>query len=115
MAVGAGMYLTAIFTTLVILLSLSILGWAEDRFSLKTHPMTFRLTTSNLEQLLPRAHNTMNALGIPMQRFQLFRVGDDFVVEFDADVSSPQQHQVLQKLGALEPRCECVPSSTQKD
>jgi putative Mg2+ transporter-C (MgtC) family protein len=115
MAVGAGMYLTAIFTTLVILLSLSILGWAEDRFSLKTHPMTFRLTTSNLEQLLPRAHNTMNALGIPMQRFQLFRVGEDFIIEFDADVSTPQQQLVLQKMSALESRCECVPASTPKE
>lgn len=115
MAVGAGMYLTAIFATLLVLLALSILGWAEDRFSLKTRLMTFRLTTSDLEDLLPRAHNAMSEVGIPMQHFQVFRVGADFVVEFEADVSTPQQHHVLQKLTALEARCECVPATAPKE
>jgi len=115
MAVGAGLHLTAIFTTLLVLLTLSILGWAEDRFSLKTRLMTFRLTTSNLEDLLPRAHKAMSEAGIPMQHFQVFRVGADFVVEFDTDVSTPLQHQVMQKLSALEARCECVPATAPKE
>jgi putative Mg2+ transporter-C (MgtC) family protein len=115
MAVGTGLYLTAIFATLLILLTLSILGRAEDRFSLKTHLMTFRITTSSLESFMPRAHDVMKELGVPMQHFQVFRVGPDCVMEFDAEVSSPQQHQVMQRLSAIEPRCECVRSAAQKE
>jgi len=115
MAVGTGMYLTGIFTTLVVLLTLSILGCADDRFSLKTHLMTFRLTTAQLEDLMPRAHGVMKQMEIPMQHFQVFRLGPDFVVEFDAEVSATQQHEVLHRLSAIEPRCECVPATALKE
>ena len=36
MAIGGGLYLTAVFATLVILSALSILGWIEGRFGMKS-------------------------------------------------------------------------------
>ncbi len=108
MAVGMGLYVTAFFTTVVILLALSLLGWAEGRFSLKTRTVAFRLTTSNLEPVMSGANRALTELKVPMQHFQVYRVGSDFVLEFDADVSHVQQESILQKLGALDARCEVV-------
>lgn len=115
MAVGSGMYLTATFTATVIILTLSVLGWAEDRFSLKTKLMTFRLTTSAIEGVMTRANQVLTEMDLQMQHFQLYRVGPDFVMEFDADVSHTQQQQVLAKLSELNARCEVVPHDAPRE
>ncbi len=115
MAVGMGLYATASFTTIVILLALSILGWAEKRLSLKTRPVAFRLTTSNLEAVMSGANRALTELKILMQHFQVYRVGQDFVMEFDADISHTQQQAILERLGALDARCEVVPLDFQRE
>src|SRR6266849_3878748 len=115
MAVGAGLWMTAIFTTLVILLVLVALGWAEERFSLKAHEMTFRLTTDNLDKVMAGAHQILEQMKLAMQHFQVFRVGSDFVIEFDAEVSHTQQRLIFGKLCALEARCEVVPAGLQRE
>jgi len=115
MAVGAGLWMTAIFTTLVILLVLVALGWVEERFSLKAHEMTFRLTTDNLDKVMAGAHQILEQMKLAMQHFQVFRVGSDFVIEFDAEVSHTQQRLIFRKLCALEARCEVVPAGLQRE
>lgn len=109
MATGMGLYVTALFTTLVILLSLSVLGWAEKQFSLKTQLMTFRLTTANLEAVMTGANRILSEMEIAMQHFQVYRVGADFVMEFDAAISYGQQQKIMQQLSNLENRCQVVP------
>ena len=115
MATGMGLYVTAMFATLVIILALSVLGWAEDRFSLKTRLVTFRLTTAVLESVMSGANKVFSGMKVPMQHFQLFRVGPDFVIEFDADVSHTQQQKLVEQLGAFDARCEVVPRDIQRD
>lgn len=115
MAVGMGLYVTSLFATVIILLALSILGWAEKRLSLKTRPVAFRLTTGRLEEAMSAANRTLGELKVPMQHFQVFRVGQDFVMEFDADVSHAQEQAILAKLGTLEARCEVVPLDFQRE
>jgi putative Mg2+ transporter-C (MgtC) family protein len=115
MAIGMGLYVTGFFTTVVILLALSILGWAEKRLSLKTRPVAFRLTTPELEAAMSTANRTLNELKIPMQHFQVFRVGQNFVMEFDADISHAQQQAILEKLSTLDARCEVVPLDFQRE
>lgn len=115
MAVGTRMYLTAVFSCLLILTCLSFLGWAEDRFNLKTRLVTVRLTTSELETTMRGGQDALHALNIPIHHFQVQRVGHDFIVEFDVDVSHKQQRAVLEKLSAMEPRCEIVPLEGQRE
>jgi putative Mg2+ transporter-C (MgtC) family protein len=115
MAVGAGLIVTAIFTTLVILAALVVLGWAEDRFSLKTRLMTFRLTTAQMEPVMAGAHQVLTEMKVGMQHFQVFRVGAEYVMEFDADVSYSQERQLFGKLSALDARCEVVPLGTERE
>jgi putative Mg2+ transporter-C (MgtC) family protein len=48
MAVGAGMYMTAVFTTGLVLLALTILRLVEDRLGLKAGLVTFRMFTERI-------------------------------------------------------------------
>ncbi len=115
MAVGAGLYMTAVFAGLLILVALSLLGWIEDRFSLKTRLMTFRVTTAHLEEVMARTNQLLVEMKVVMQHFQVFRVGQEYVMEFDADVSHSQQHQIIGKLSGLDVRCEVVPLDPQRE
>ncbi len=109
MAVGTGLYAVAAFTALLALLSLTVLGWAEDRFGLKSRLMTFRMTTAHVEEMLTRAQEILNETKVQMQHFQVFRVGSEFLLEFDADVTLHQQHCLAAKLGSTGARLEIAP------
>lgn len=109
MASGAGLYLIAAFTTFAILLTLVLLRWVENWFDLKTRLMVFRLTTRKLEETIASAQQTLAALKVGMQHFQISRANGEFVMEFDADVSHSQQQEILSRMSAHATRCEAVP------
>ncbi len=109
MAVGSGMYWTSVFLCVVILLSLTVVGWLEEKLIPTTRLMTFRVTTAQLERVMKPAQEALAEAGVTMQHFQVYRVGADFQMEFDAEVSSQQQHKLMEKLAAIEPRCEVAP------
>jgi putative Mg2+ transporter-C (MgtC) family protein len=115
MAVGGGMLWLAGFTVLLILLGLIALGRIEDYFGLKTRLMTFRLATTQLEEVVARTYQVLADMKVFMQHFQVSHVGAEFVMEFDAEVSHTQQQQILGKLSALGARCEVSPLETQRD
>ncbi len=107
MAVGAGMYWTATYTALMCLLALSILGWIENRV-LKSRMMIFRLTASDPEPAMKAANSALAGMKLQMHHFQLYRVGAEFVLEFEVAVSHSQEQQLLSKLGIVGGRCEVV-------
>lgn len=115
MAVGAGLYMTSVFAGLLILVALSALGWVEDRFGLETRLMTFRVTTPHMEEVMARTHQLLVEMKVSMQHLQVIRVGQDFVLEFDAEVSHTQQHEIIGKLSGHDVRCEVVPLDTQRE
>lgn len=115
MAVGTGMYITAVFTCLLLLTALSFLGWAEERFNLKTRLVTFRLTTPEIEGAMTRTHQALEESKVSMQHFHLYRVGEKFVMEFDADVGHTQQQHIFARLRALGGECEVVPLEAQRE
>lgn len=115
MAVGGGLPWLAVFTVLLVLLGLIVLGRVEDYFGLKTRLMTFRLTTAQLDEVLARTHQILADMKLVMQHFQVSPLGAEFVMEFDADVSYTQQQQIVGKLSAFGVRCEVVPLESQRD
>ncbi len=115
MAAGAGLYLIAAFTAFAVLLTLVVLGWIENWFNWKTRLTVFRLTTRSLEETIACAQETLAALKVGMQHFQVFRVGGEFVMEFDADVSHSQQQVFLSRMTEHATRCEVVPLDTAKE
>jgi len=69
MAAGGGLYLVAMFSTLVILLALWLLGWFEGRFNLKAIEMTYDVVGETLDDMLSAInqslegeHHTMRAV-----------------------------------------------------
>ena len=106
MAVGSGLYFTAVFATILIVIGLSVLGWAEQKFIPRSRLATFRLTTGNLELTLGRSKQALTELRLDMQNVQVFRIGEDCVMEFDADVTPPQKEQLLEKLSAAGSKLE---------
>ncbi len=109
MACGAGMPVTAIFTTLLLLVALVLLGIAEANFGLHSQMTTFRLTTADSAGRVERVHDIASQLGIELRRWQSHKSPDGFMIEFDADVSIPKERELLTKLGALHAHCEAYP------
>jgi putative Mg2+ transporter-C (MgtC) family protein len=106
MACGAGMPVTAIFTTLLLLVALVLLGIAEARFGLHSQLTTFRITAANQAGMIERVHDIASQMGVELRRWQSHKSDDGFVVEFDADVTIPKERELLTKLGALHAHCE---------
>jgi putative Mg2+ transporter-C (MgtC) family protein len=108
MAVGGGLYWTSIYTCLVVLMLLVVVGWMEDILSLKTRRMVFRITAQNLETTLSVANLAFAEEGIPVQHFQVLHLGQDFVLEFEADVSLHQQKRLAAKVSPLGTKFEVI-------
>jgi len=109
MAVGGGLYWTSIYTCLLVLMLLVVVGWMEDFLSLKTRRMVFRITAQNLETTLSVANLAFAEEAVPIQHFQVLHLGQDFVLEFEADVSLHQQKRLAAKISLLGIKFEIVP------
>lgn len=108
MGVGLGMYLTALYATGLVLLALTALGWAERWFGIKTHALTFRVSTLDGEDTLKQARQIFSDLRITVQHSEFRRAGNESIGEFDAEVSVPQEHELMRRLSELPARCETV-------
>ena len=106
MACGAGLPVTAVFTTLLLLVALVLLGMAEERFGLHSQLTTFRITAADQAGMIERVHDIASQMGVELRRWQSHKSSDGFVVEFDADVTIPQERELLAKLGDLHAHCE---------
>src|SRR5579859_1018307 len=69
MAAGGGMYVIALFATIVILLALRILGWLEGRFNLKPLTMTYEVggergdeIVAEINRILEEEHLIMDSI-----------------------------------------------------
>jgi uncharacterized membrane protein YhiD involved in acid resistance len=109
MACGSGMEVTAIFTTLMLLVVLVLLGMAETRFGLQGRLMTFCLTTPGDSGVIERAHQILRDENVESRRWASHKTDDGFVVEFDANVTLPQERDLLTKFGASHAKCEAHP------
>jgi uncharacterized membrane protein YhiD involved in acid resistance len=111
MAVGAGLPVTAVFTTLLLLVSLVLLGIIEDRIGLHTRLLTFTMTTPPGDpSILERAHQIVQEAGIEPVRWKTHKSQEGAaIVEFDADVSTPKERELLNRLSALNVHCEAHP------
>ncbi len=108
MAVGAGMLMTAVFATLLLLVALVFLGVAEERFGFHVRLMNFRLITED-EAVLPRTREIVEDARIQAHRWHTHRSEEGMVVEFDADVTYSQERELMTKLAALKVRSDIRP------
>jgi len=71
MAVGGGLYVTAVFATVLILLALAVLGKLEANFALKTVVTMYEVTGRNVEAMLREANRILEDQRLTMQNVHL--------------------------------------------
>jgi putative Mg2+ transporter-C (MgtC) family protein len=108
MAVGGGLYWTAAATCVVILVLLVVVGQLESIFSLKIRRMVFRVTTQNLEPTMSAANAAFAESKVSIESLQVLRMEQEFVLEFEADVSLHQQKKLAAKITPLGTKFELL-------
>lgn len=115
MAVGNSMYVTSIFATALVLAALALVGWAEGHFGLKSRLITFRLTAENAGPIIRQARQIFEQMKATVQHSELRRFGAESIMEFDVDVTQPQEQELMRRLSELPARCESLPTDFQRD
>jgi len=106
MAAGAALPVTAIFTTLLLLGSLVVLGQFEDRFGLRTHALTFTIETPDVVETSDRVRKLLQESALEPQRWKTRRTPEGAQLEFDADLTLAQERELMSQLQALHLHCE---------
>ena len=98
MAVGGGLYVVGAYSAGLVLFGLIVLGWVGDRFNLRKRIMTFRVTTSQAENIGAEVQKLLAGMKIVPQHLRVSMVGVTSTVEFTADVGHGQQVAILTQL-----------------
>src|SRR5499427_4601430 len=76
MAVGGGLYITAIFATILILLALEALGRLELHFALRPLVCTYEVTGANVELMLSEVDRILDEQRLAMSSVHVASFGD---------------------------------------
>jgi putative Mg2+ transporter-C (MgtC) family protein len=91
MAAGGGLYLTACFATVIILLSLVVLGQLEATFSLKNFVTTYEVTGRNVDGMLREVNRILDAEQLIMHSVHIANANPDFRMVFSVDGERNEQ------------------------
>ena len=112
MAAGGGLYLAAMFATIVILLALHFLGWFETHYNLKPITMAYDLVGQDAERMIGDVNSVLNEERHTMRTVQVGRANGDYSVQFTVE-GTRQEHEDLtarfRKLGSAK-RVEAAPA-----
>ncbi len=98
MAAGGGLYLPAVFATILVLLALHLLGWLEARFSLKPLVMMYEVTGGDTDAVIHAVNQALAEEQHAMATVQVSRIDHTSRVQFTVDASR-REHEAL--LGQL--------------
>ena len=91
MAAGGGLYITAIFATLVILMALALLGRLERHLAMKSLLMTYEVTGSSAEAILIEGNKILDQIQRTMQNVRV--AGEKGHVRALFSVDAPHEDQ----------------------
>ena len=94
MAAGGGLYITAIFATIVILIALALLGKLERRFGMKSMLVTYEVTGVSAETTLIEANRVLDEVHTTMQNVRVAGSAGHVRVLFNVDGPHEDQEQV---------------------
>jgi putative Mg2+ transporter-C (MgtC) family protein len=92
MAAGGGLYLTACFATVIILLALVLLGRMEAAFFLKSFITTYEVTGRHVDAMLREVNRLLDSEQLTMQDVHVAPTGPDFRMVFSVDCEREQQN-----------------------
>ncbi len=98
MAVGGGLYLPAVFATMVIFLALEVLGYLETRLGFKAAWAQFEVAGDDVELLLGAANRALEAGNKAMHAVTINRDAGGYRLHFTVDATKHEQQDILQRL-----------------
>ncbi len=113
MAAGGGLYLPAIFATIVILLALHVLGFLEEKFSLKLFQMTYEVAGEDSGAVIDGINLALADQHKMMQTVQVARLDHYSRVQFSVDATHAEHERLLARLRQIPVarHVECLGSS----
>jgi len=98
MAAGGGLYLVAMFSTLVILLALWLLGWFEGRFNLKAIEMTYDVVGETLDDMLSAINQSLEGEHHTMRAVQIGTTDHTVRMQFSVEAPEREHLKVIEEL-----------------
>jgi putative Mg2+ transporter-C (MgtC) family protein len=98
MAVGGGLYLTAIFGTALILVCLFLLGNAEQRLNIKLTVHSYEVTGKSADDIKAEVNGALECIHAMMENVNVAETRQHVRLQFDLEGTRKEQHQVLQAL-----------------
>jgi putative Mg2+ transporter-C (MgtC) family protein len=98
MATGGGLYLTAIFATVVVLLVLFALGHLERTFNLKTLLNSYEVTGGSVDEITQEVNRILESRHRLMQNVLSGNTGEHIRLQFDLSGNNREQQEVLRDL-----------------
>lgn len=111
MAAGGGLFAVSGSATGIVLFALVVLGWATKRFSLKSHVILFRFTTSHAENVAAEVQRLLADMKVPAREFRTSMSGTSSIVEFEAEVTHNQELQIVAQLNRQGVVTELIPTN----
>ncbi len=98
MAAGGGLYLEAIFATMLIYLALNLLGFFERQFNLKPLRMNYIIVSEKTaDELVAEINSILEDQGKEMQAMHLSRSGDKEKLVFRVDGTRHEHKQLMDR------------------
>jgi uncharacterized membrane protein YhiD involved in acid resistance len=94
MATGGGLYLTACFATVIILVALALLGRLESAYALRTIVITYEVTGRNVDSMLREVNRILDEEKLTMQSVHLASADPDFRIVFSVECER-DEHNVF--------------------
>jgi putative Mg2+ transporter-C (MgtC) family protein len=98
MAAGGGLYLTAMFATGLVLLSLFILGHLEETFNIKLLLVSYEVTGGSVDEITHEVNRVLEAHHRMMQNVCTGDTGMHVRVQFDVEGCNREQKDLLDRL-----------------
>jgi putative Mg2+ transporter-C (MgtC) family protein len=98
MAAGGGLYVTAVFATVVVLMALFALGHVEHSFNLKTLLVCYEVTGASVEQITQEVNRILERQHRMMQNVVSGNTGQHMRLQFDVAGCNRDQKTLLGEL-----------------
>ncbi|WP_049761901.1 MgtC/SapB family protein [Candidatus Korobacter versatilis] len=101
MAAGGGMYLTAVLSTILILLSLIGLGFVETKFNLKPIPTLYEVYGENADELTNHINELLEDMHHVMESVQVSKSNGHYRMQFVVTSTLGERQRLLSSLQAV--------------
>ena len=98
MAVGGGLYVTAVFGTALILVCLFLLGNAEQKLNLKLAVHNYEVTGSSADDIKAEVNRVLESIHAMMDNVLVAETRQHVRLQFDLEGTNKEQKQVLRAL-----------------